>query len=404
MTRKHIDNALIGLGCMLIVASFLVFSSAKMEGQNFRNIVAQIKFLKNTVQTKMAGGVAWFTGQEEEKINAYGLGLTSSNSSARYLYLNKIQIISLDDSLLEFLPDEEVKLSKGSVMVLNPDGKMKVADKDGKSEVVKDGTLYTATDKGLVSKPVQWKKSWIAEGEPYSVVYENDIMTEYFLLAPPMLTIEHAGSSCIGRLEPVEGDVGDVAYEVMSEGRSLPLTGRVVSLPKAQTTIGVRSIAGGVNSVWREIQLPAHCITEEIAKPAYVEDVAFFAVARKKVTLKNATESHKVNVHFDIENESKFEVIGPDIKREAMIQGSFTKEYALSKPGTYSFKLIQDGRILNRLIDIAIAPALKLKNTIFIEQEGQEIIEKKVEPKKEEPAEEEPVIKLKNTIFSEEQN
>ena len=104
MIRKYIDSGLITLGCTLMVASFFVFSTAKRDGQNFRNIVAQIKFLKNSVQTKMAGGVAWFTGEEEEKINAYGLGLTGSGSSARYLYLNKIEIISLDDSMIEFLP------------------------------------------------------------------------------------------------------------------------------------------------------------------------------------------------------------------------------------------------------------------------------------------------------------
>lgn len=368
MIRKHIDNGLIVLGCILMVASFLVFSTSKRDGQNFRNIVAQIKFLKNTVQTKMAGSVAWFTGEEEEKINAFGLGLTSAGSSARYLYLDKIQIISLDDSLIEFLPDDEMKLSKGSAMVLNPDGKIKIADKNGNATVVQDGMLYTSTDKGITSTPTRFEKAWVSEGDSYSVELKDNVLTEYFLLAPPMLAIDRFGDTCIGTLEPIGGDAGDVAYEVRAGTKPLPLNNMEVTLPTTKSDIAVRSLAKGGSSVWREVQLPAHCITEggeEQVLP--VENLAFFMVKKEQVLIaENAT--HKVMVDFEVASDANFEIKGPDLDRNAMIKGKFRREYRLT-PGTYSFKLKQVGRTLNRIIVVKLKP-FKLKDAIFIEEQN----------------------------------
>ena len=371
MIRKYIDVGLITLGCMLMVASFFVFSTAKRDGQNFRNIVAQIKFLTNTVQTKMAGSVAWFTGEEEQKINAYGLGLTASSSSARYLYLDKIQIISLDDSLIEFLPGDELKLTKGSAMVLNPDGKIKIADKNGTSTVVKEGMLYTSTEKGLVGTPAKFEKSWIPEGENYSVVFKDGTLTEFFLLAPPTLVIDRFGSACIGKLQPIGGDSGDVAYEIRAGESQLTLTNMEVTLPAVKSDISVRSIAGGVSSIWREIQLPAHCVTEVEEAPAPiaapVENLEFFATTREKVFLKDPDSTHIFLVSFLVANEALLEIKGPQMNRRANISGEFKREYQLA-PGTYSFKLTQDGRVLNRIIVVKLKPSFKLNDSIFIEE------------------------------------
>ena len=374
MIRKYIDVGLITLGCTLMVASFFVFSTSKRDGQNFRNIVAQIKFLTNTVQTKMAGSVAWFTGEEEEKINAYGLGLTASSSSARYLYLDKIQIISLDDSLIEFLPEDEIKLTKGSAMVLNPDGKVKIADKNGTSSVVKQGMLYTSTEKGLVGTPAKFQKSWIPEGENYSVSFKDGTLTEFFLLAPPALAIDRFGAACIGKLQPIGGDSGDIAYEIRAGENPLTLTNMEVMLPNIKSDIAVRSIAGGVSSVWRKIQLPAHCVTEGeeapapiAAPPAPVENLEFFATTRENVFLKDADSTHSVLVSFLIANEALLEIKGPQMNRRASISGEFKREYQLVS-GTYSFKLTQDGRVLNRIIIVKLKPSFKLKDSIFIEE------------------------------------
>lgn len=370
MIRKYIDNGLIVLGCTLMLASFFVFSTAKRDGQNFRNIVAQIKFLKNTVQTKMAGSVAWFTGEEEEKINAFGLGLTASSSSARYLYLDKIQIISLDDSLIEFLPEDELKLTKGSAMVLNPDGKMKMSDKNSQSTIVKEGMLYTSTDKGLVSTPTRFEKAWVPEGDSYSVTYKDNVLTEVFLLAPPMLAIDRFGTACIGKLLPIGGDSGDVAYEVRAGGNPLKLTGMEVALPTAKSDISVRSLAKGSSSIWREVQLPAHCITEGeevIPAPIPVEDLEFFALKKEQVIIEEG-KTHRVLVSFDVAAEAELEIIGSDLDRRAMIKGKFKREYQLS-PGTYSFKLSQSGRVLSRIIVVKIKP-FKIKDAIFIEEQN----------------------------------
>jgi hypothetical protein len=70
MVSKQVDRFILAFGCLLMLASFLVFYSGKREEHNSKNIIAQLKFLQNSVQTKMAGSVAWFTGEEEEKINA----------------------------------------------------------------------------------------------------------------------------------------------------------------------------------------------------------------------------------------------------------------------------------------------------------------------------------------------
>lgn len=365
MIRKYIDIGLITLGCILILASFYVFSIGKREGQNFRNIVAQIKFLKDSVQTKMAGSVAWFKGEEEEKINAFGLGLTASGSAARYLYLNKIQIISLDDSLIEFLPEDELKLSKGSVMVLNPDGKVKLADKAGVSKVIKEGTLYTSTDKGIVETPAKWQKSWIPEGDSYSVSFQNNILSELFLLAPPALSIDHFGTACIGKIEPVAGDAGDVIYEVKGNGNYLKLTDLNVVLPTAKTILEVRSVAGSVSSVWREIQLPAHCVTEIL--PVYPEDLSFFAITNQEVELDRSDEFHTVVFYFAVEEKAEVEITGPNIDRQASLQGEFKKEYKLP-PGKYVFKLSQEGRVLTKVISVKVKPKFKIKDSIFIEE------------------------------------
>jgi hypothetical protein len=371
MIRKHIDKGLIALGCMLMVASFFVFSTAKRDGQNFRNLVAQIKFLKNTVQTKMTGSVVWFTGEEEEKINAFGLGLTGKGSSARYLYLNKIQIISLDDSLIEFLPDEELKLTKGSAMVLNPDGKLKMSNKNGEPAVVKEGMLYTSTDKGLVSTPAKFKKAWVSEGDPYSVVYKDNVVTELFLLVPPTLAIDRFGTSCIGKLQPINGDTGDVAYEVRAGTKALTLTGLEVALPAAKSDIGVRSLANGVSSLWREVQLPAHCITEfeeaPIPEPPPKEDLEFFDLKKEQVFVEEG-KVHRVLVSFDVATDAELEVIGSDLDRRATIRGKFKREYRLSQ-GTYSFRLTQPGRVLNRIIVVKLKP-FKIKDAIFIEEQN----------------------------------
>ncbi|MBA2405434.1 MAG: hypothetical protein H0V66_11730 [Bdellovibrionales bacterium] len=320
--------------------------------------------MKNSVQTKMAGGVAWFTGEEEEKINAYGLGLTGSKSSARYLYLNKIEVISLDDSLIEFLPEDELKLSKGSIMVLNPDGKVRLADKNGESIVIKEGMLYSSTDKGLISTPAKWQKSWIPEGDSYSVTFENNILTESFLLAPPMLAIDRFGTSCIGKLQPINGDAGDIAYSIRSGGRYLKLTGLEVILPTAASILEVGSTVNGISSVWREIQLPADCI-KEVGKPS-IENLTFFGISRQQF-LVDASATHNVLVYFAVDTEAKLKITGPNLNRSADIQGEFKREYQLA-PGTYSFKLTQDGKEFNRIIDVKLKPSFKIKDSIFIEE------------------------------------
>ena len=262
MTPKYIDNVLISSGCILILASFWFFSTGKKKGSDFKNIVAQITFVKKSVKTKMTGSVAWYTGEEEEKINAYGLGFTGKESSARYLYLNKFQIISLDDSLVEFLPKDELQVSKGKFMVLNPDGALKISDKNGNSQIVKPGMLYETTQNGLVETPTTWKKSWIAEGEPYSLILKDNVLTEYFLLSPPTIIVDRFGATCIGRLKPIESDTGDVRYQIRADGQDLILTNMQVNLPTKKSLIELRSVADSVNSVWREVAVPSHCITK----------------------------------------------------------------------------------------------------------------------------------------------
>lgn len=383
MLTKSIDKGLIAIGIILMVTSFVVFSTSKRGAQSFRDIVAQIKFLKNEVQTKMAGGVTWYTGEEEERINAYGLGLTSANSAARYLYMNKTQIISLNDSLIEFLPEDELKLTQGQVMVLNPDGKLKMTDQNGKSVVVEEGMVYSGTEAGITASAATWQKSWVASGESYSVTYGNSILNEQFLLTPPSISINRFGDSCIGVIDPIPGDVGDVSYEIMASGSPIALDGMNFTTPTSQSNLQVRSTAGGVASAWREYQLPAHCVTEvppvplplPIPEPAPVlppapalpeEDVKFFAVTRQKIFVKSEQEKRPVTAYFLINEEAQFSISGPDIEKKMSVEGEFKKEFKLA-PGVYTFQLVQPTRTLKRVIEIKVKKPFQLKDAIFIE-------------------------------------
>lgn len=365
MTTKFVDKFILALGILLMVAAFFIFSTGKREDQNFKNIIAQLKFLQNSVQTKMAGSVAWFTGEEEEKINAYGLGLTSSESAAHYLYLDKIQIISLDDSLIEFLPEDELKLNKGSALVLNPDGVLKMSDKNGSSAIVEKGMLYTSTDKGLVTTPVKWEKIWVPQGNSYEIVYQDGVIQEKFLLAPPMLTIDLVGTACVGRILPINGDFGDVSYQVRSSGQKLQLAGMEVKLPSSKSVIEISSLVNGVNSAWREIQLPLYCVTEEEVL-APIEDLQFFAISREQIFIDDAESPHRVLVYFNIDGSGDFKITGPNLNRAANITGQFKREYLLS-PGIYSFSLKKGIATYNRIIEVKVKPPFKLNDSIFIE-------------------------------------
>lgn len=384
MLKKSFDKVLISFGIILMVASFLVFTSSKKGAQSYRDIVAQIKFLKNSVQTKMAGSVTWYTGEEEEKINAYGLGLTSSNSAARYLYMNKTQIISLNDSLIEFLPEDELKLNKGQVMILNPDGKLKMTDQNGKSVVVEEGMVYSGSEAGITASAATWQKSWVASGEDYTVTYANSVVNEQFLLTPPSISINRFGEACVGEIDPIPGDSGDVSYQVMANETILPLSGKNFVTPTANSTLKVRSMAGGVSSVWKEYQLPAHCVTDVTPEPLPVaepepiplppvptlpeEDIKFFAVTRQKMIIQSEKETKTVTAHFLINEEGQLQIKGPDIQKKLSVQGEFKQQFTLSE-GIYSFELVQPNRKLKRVIEVKLKKPFKLKNTIFIEDQ-----------------------------------
>jgi len=364
MASRHLDRFILTLGFLLIVASFLVLSTGKRDDQNFKTIIAELKFLQNSVQTKMAGSVAWFTGEEEEKINSYGMGLTSTASAAHYLYMDKTQIISLDNSLIEFLPDEEVRLGQGSATVLNPTENLKLSDQNGRIIPVEKGVMYTATEKGIESRPIKFEKIWAPNGPAYQVSFTNDILTEKFLLAPPMLTIKMKGTTCVAEILPIGGDVGDVTYQAISDGRPLSINGLNVSTPSSDAIIKISALSNGVRSAWREIQVPSHCIKE--GPEPILEDLEFFAISSQQIFIESSEESYPFLVSFLVDGGGKFAVIGPKIDRESDISSSFNREYKLG-PGLYEFSLKKGNALYTRKIEVKVKPPFHLKNSIFIE-------------------------------------
>ena len=394
MSVHRIDKGLITFGLILILTGVWIFTRSKNEREVSGEIVAQLKFLKNTVRTKSAGGFSWFTGVEEEKIGAFGLGLTGKNSSAKYLYVDKYQVLSLDESLIEFLPENTVKLKSGKVVFTNPDPSLKLIDSDGNIITPLPNMLYSPGE-GMKGKQLTRIKRWTLTGSDYSIDVEGNNLFETYLLKTPIVSFTQGNDGCLGIIKPISGDEGDVNYEILNKDFIIPRRGMTFKIPDERSSISIAAFADSLKSNPRILKIPEYCISTEpviipepvvpapapvipipapapappavIAKPVppAPEIIEFFSKP-EIYEVKSRSEIKEIEVFFRINSPGILMILGPGLKRSINVKSKYNENLKLS-PGTYSFSLEWKNKKVTKSIDIKIKKP-NVRNAIFIEE------------------------------------
>lgn len=402
---QNIDKGLITFGLILILAGVWIFTRSKNEREATGEVVAQLKFLKNTVRTKSAGGFSWFTGVEEEKIGAFGLGLTGKNSSAKYLYIDKYQVLSLDESLIEFLPENSIKLKSGKIVFTNPDPSLKLIDSDGNTITPLPNMLYTPGD-GMKGKQLTRIKRWTLKGSDYSIDLEGDKLFETYLLKTPSISFNQEINGCLGVIKSINGDEGDVNYEILNKEVIIPHRDKIFKVPDESGSLTILASAGLIKSSPRNLKIPEYCISTEpviipepeipapipavqipevqipvvptpapiapavIAKPTPASppapEILDFFSQPEIYELKSKSDLKPIEIFFRINTPGTFIIIGPGMKKSVNVKSKYKENLTLS-PGVYSFILEWNKIRLTKTIDIKIKKPT-VRNAILIEE------------------------------------